>query len=130
MFLSINGTSFDVLGVIKVGRGFDVQEDANAGKAITGRRIRSIVGTYLSHSFSVYRDPSNVADFDAFWDFLVQHSVDESVMLEAADGQTTVSYEAVYTAAKQDLEWRNNDTNLWGRIDITFSSIEPQVVPE
>ena len=130
MFLSINGTSFDVLGVIKIGRSFHVEEDSNAGKAISGRRIRSIVGTYLSHTFSVYRDPSNVADFDAFWDFLVQHSVDESVTLEAADGQTTVSYEAYYKAAKQELDWRNNNTNLWGRITITFESIEPQVTPQ
>lgn len=130
MYLSIDGTSFDVLGVIKVGRAFEVKEDSNAGTAISGRCIRSIVGTYLSHTFSVYRDPSNVADFDAFWNFLVQKSVQESVQLEAADGQTTVSYEAKYTAAKQDLEWRNNDTNLWGRIDITFTSMEPQVVPE
>lgn len=129
MYLSINGTSFDVLGVIKIGRAFEVKEDANAGQAITGRRIRSIVGTYLSHSFSVYRDPKNVTAFDNFWNFLVQHSTDESVTLNAADGQTTVSYEAVYTAAKQDLEWRNHNTNLWGRIDITFTSIEPQVTP-
>ena len=125
MFLSINGTSFDVLGVIKIGRSFRVEEDSNAGTAISGRRIRSIVGTYLSHTFEVYRDPANVAAFDAFWD-----SVDESVTLEAADGQTTVSYEAYYKAAKQELDWRNNDTNLWGRITITFESIEPQVVPQ
>ena len=129
MFLSINGTSFDVLGVIKVGRAFEVKEDSNAGTAISGRQIRSIVGTYLSHSFEVYRDPANLSDFDDFWDFLVEHSVDDFVALEAADGQSTVEYEAVYTAAKQDLDWRNNDTNLWGRITITFHSIEPQVVP-
>lgn len=130
MFLSINGASFDVLGVIKIGRSFRVEEDSNAGTAISGRRIRSIVGTYLSHTFEVYRDPANVAAFDAFWDFLQAHSVDESVTLEAADGQTTVSYEAYYTAAKQELDWRNNDTNLWGRIVITFESIEPQVTPQ
>lgn len=129
MFLSINGTSFDVLGIIKVGRSFRVEEDNNADTAISGRRIRSVVGTYLVHTFEVYRDPQNVAAFDAFWDYLVTHSVDESVLLEAADDQSTVSYEAYYTAAKQDLNWRNNDTNLWGRIVITFESIEPQVTP-
>lgn len=129
MFLSINGTSFDVLGVIKVGRSFRVEEDSNADTAISGRRIRSIVGTYLAHSFEVYRDPQNVTDFDAFWDFLVAHSVDESVLLEAADGQTSVAYEAYYTASMQDLDYRNNDTNLWGRIRVTFESIAPQVTP-
>lgn len=130
MFLSINGTSFDVLGVIKVGRAFEVKEDSNAGTAISGRQIRSIVGTYLTHTFEVYRDPGNVQDFDDFWDFLVDHSVDEYVTLEAADDQTTIAYEAVYTAARQDLDYRNNNTNLWGRISITFHSIEPQVVPQ
>ena len=130
MFLSIDGTSYDVLGIIQVGRSVKVEEDENKGTAISGRRIRSIVGAYLSHTFTVYRDPANIAAFDAFWDALKAKSVQDSVMLEAADNQTTISYEAMYTAMHQDLDWRNNDTNLWGKITVTFESIEPQVVPE
>lgn len=130
MFLSIDGASYDVLGFIQVNRAFKVEEDSNKGTAISGRRIRSIVGTYLSHTFTIYRDPKNVAAFDAFWEALKAKSVQDSVQLEAADGQTTVSYEAMFTAASQSLDWRNNDTNLWGKITITFESIEPQVVPE
>lgn len=130
MFLAINGTEFDVLGIIKVGRSFRVEEDSNADTAISGRRIRSIVGTYIAHDFEVYRSPSNVQAFDAFWDFLKAHSVDDHVRLEAADGQETVRYDAYYTAARQDLDWRNNDTNLWGKINITFESIAPEVTPQ
>ena len=129
MFLSIDGTSYDVLGFIQVSRSFRVEEDANKGTAISGRRIRSIVGTYLAHKFTIYRSPSNVADFDTFWNTLLTKSVQNYVALEAADGQTTVSYDAYFTAVKQDLDYRNNSTNLWGKIEITFESIEPQVTP-
>lgn len=130
MFLSIDGVSYDVLGFIQVNRSFKVEEDSNKGTAISGRKIRSIVGAYLSHTFTIYRDPKNVAAFDAFWDVIKAKSVQDSVQLVAADGQTQIAYEAYFTAAQQALDWRNNDTNLWGKIVITFESIEPQVVPE
>ena len=130
MFLSIDGVSYDVLGFIQVNRAFKVEEDSNKGTAISGRRIRSIVGAYLSHTFTIYRDPKNVMAFDAFWDVLKAKSVQDSVQLVAADDQTTIAYEAMYTASSQNLDWRNNDTNLWGKITVTFESIEPQVVPE
>ena len=130
MFLSIDGVSYDVLGFIQVNRAFKVEEDSNKGMAISGRRIRSIVGAYLSHTFTIYRDPKNVTAFDAFWDALKAKSVQDSVQLVAADDQTTIAYEAMYTASSQNLDWRNNDTNLWGKITVTFESIEPQVVPE
>ena len=67
---------------------------------------------------------------DEFWAYLVEHSVDDSVMLEAADGQTTISYEAYYTSGTQDIESVSNGVNYWGEIEINFIPMEAQVVPK
>ena len=51
-------------------------------------------------------------------------------MLEAADGQTTISYEAYYTTATQDIEAVSEGVNYWGEIEINFVPMEAQVVPK
>ena len=51
-------------------------------------------------------------------------------MLEAADGQTTISYEAYYTSGTQDIESVSNGVNYWGEIEINFIPMEAQVVPK
>lgn len=127
-FVSINGTDWGVdVAIQGIERVMTVIEDSNAGKAITGRRIRSIVGTEIGHKVTFFRLGNDYETFDALWDWLVEHSVDDSVELEIADGQTTISYEAYYTAAKQKLDVRNNGLNLWDAIEVTFAPIEPQV---
>lgn len=129
-FVSINGTDWGVdVAIQGIERSFSVVEDSNAGKAITARKIRSIVGTEIGHKVTFLRLENDYQTFDALWDWLVAHSVDESVQVEIADGQTTIAYEAYYTAAKQKLSVRNNGLNLWDAIEITFIPIEPQVTP-
>lgn len=66
---------------------------------------------------------------DNFWDYLVAHSVDGSVMLEAADGQSTISYEAYYTSGSQDIEKVDSGVNYWGEIEINFIPIDAQIRP-
>jgi hypothetical protein len=55
--------------------------------------IRDIIGTYIGHKVTFFNGKDNDA-FDALWDYLVAHSVDDSVALEAADGQSSISYDA------------------------------------
>ena len=50
-------------------------------------------------------------------------------MLEAADGQTTISYEAYYTSASQDIEKVEGSVNYWGEIEVSFVPIDAQVKP-
>ena len=50
-------------------------------------------------------------------------------VLEAADGQTSIAYEAYYTSATQDLEKVENGANYWGEIEVNFIPMEAQVRP-
>ena len=48
-------------------------------------------------------------------------------MQEAADEQTTISYEAYYTSAEQSIEKVEGGTNYWGTIEINFIPIDAQI---
>ena len=129
-YIKLNGRSFDAdVAIYKYNRNFNVLDGENAGRAMTGRMIRDIIGTYLGHKITVFRRGNNYAGLDEFWDSLCQHSVDDSVLLEAADGQTSIAYEAYYTSATQDLEKVENGANYWGEIEVNFIPMEAQVRP-
>lgn len=131
-YIKLNGKEFDAdVAISSYNRNFNVLDGDNVGRVIgRGRMIRDIIGTYIGHKMKVFRRGSNYAGLDEFWDYLVEHSVDDSVMLEAADGQTTITYEAYYTSASQDIEFVSDGINYWGEIEITFVPMEAQVVPE
>ena len=129
-YIKLNGIEFDADVAISVyTRNFNVLDGDNAGRVMTGRMVRDIIGTYIGHQMTVFRRGDNYQGLDEFWDYLVEHSVDDSVMLEAADGQTTISYEAYYTTATQNIERVDGTTNYWGEIQITFTPMEAQVTP-
>lgn len=129
-YIKLNGKEFDAdVAISGYNRNFNVLDGENAGRVMTGRMVRDIIGTYLGNKIKVFRRGDNYAGLDEFWDYLVAHSVDDSVMLEAADGQSIISYEAYYTSASQDIEKVENGVNYWGEIEISFVPMEAQVKP-
>lgn len=129
-YIKINGVEFDAdVAIGTYNRNFNVLDGSNAGRTMTGRMVRDIIGTYIGHHFTVFRRGDNYKGLDDFWDYLIEHSVDDSVMLEAADDQSTISYEAYYTNGTQDLEKVENGINYWGKIEVNFVPMEAQVTP-
>lgn len=130
-YIKLNGRSFDAdVSIENYNRNFNVLDGENAGRSMNGRMIRDIIGTYIGYKIRVFRRLGNYAGLDEFWDFLVAHSVDNSVMLEACDGQRTISFEAYYTSASQDLERvSKSGINYWGAIEVNFIPMDAQVKP-
>lgn len=130
-YIEINGKVFDAdVAISKYSRNFNVLDGDNAGRTIgNGRMVRDIIGTYIGNKITIFRRGDNYKGLDEFWDYLVKHSVDDSVMLRAADGQTTIAYEAYYTSASQDIEKVENGVNYWGEIEINFIPMQAQVTP-
>lgn len=129
-YIKINGITFDAeVAISKYNRYFNVLDGENAGRVMTGRMVRDVLGSYLGHKITVFRRGDNYKGLDDFWDYLFAHSVDDSVMLEAADGQTTIAYEAYYTSASQDVEKVENGVNYWGEIEVNFIPMDAQVKP-
>ena len=129
-YIKLNGIEFDAdVAISSYTRSFNVLDGENAGRVMSGDMVRDVIGTYLGHKLTVFRRGNNYAGLDAFWDYLVEHSVDDSVQLEAADGQTTISYEAYYTSASQDIEKVDGGVNYWGEIEVNFIPMDAQVKP-
>lgn len=127
-YFKLNGITFDAdIAISAYNRNFNVLDGPNAGRVMTGRMVRDIIGTYIGHKMTIFRRGDDYAGLDSVWDYLVEHSVDDYVTLEAADGQTTISYDAYYTSATQDIEKVENGVNYWGEIEITFVPIDAQV---
>lgn len=129
-YIKINGKVFDAdVAISKYSRYFNVLDGENAGRVMTGKMVRDVIGTYIGNKVTVFRRGDNYKGLDEFWDYLVAHSVDDSVQFEAADGQTTLSYEAYYTSATQDIEKDENGVRYWGEIEINFIPIDAQIKP-
>lgn len=129
-YIKLNGVKFDAdIAISNYNRNLNVLDGENAGRVMAGRMIRDIIGAYIGHKITVFRRRDNYQGLDDFWDYLVAHSVDDSVMLEAADNQKTISYEAYYTSASQDIEKVEGGVNYWGEIEVNFIPIDAQVKP-
>lgn len=129
-YIKLNGVEFDAdVAISAYTESFSVLDGDNAGRVMSGKMVRDIIGTYIGHKLTVFRRGANYNGFDAFWEYLKTHSVDDSVMLEAADNQTTISYEAYYTSATRNLERVENGVNYWGEIEVNFIPMDAQVKP-
>lgn len=128
-YCKINGQSFDVtVAISDIEETFNVLDGSNAGRVMSGRMIRDVIGTYIGHKITFFNGKNN-ADFDALWNYLIAHSVDDYVNLEAADGQTSLSYQAYYTSGTRSLRSAADGTNVWDEIEINFVPMDAQVKP-
>ena len=129
-YIKLNGVEFDAdVAISAYNRNFNVLDGPNAGRVLAGKMIRDIIGTYLGHKITVFRRGDDYAGLDEFWEYLYQHSIDDSVLLEAADGQKTISYQAYYTSASQDIERVENGVTYWGEIEVSFVPMDAQLKP-
>ena len=129
-YIKLNGRTFDAdVAISAYERNFNVVDGQNAGRTMSGLMTRDIIGTYIGHTLTVFRRGDNYAGLDAFWNYLIEHSVDDSVLLEAADGQTTISYQAYYTGGTQALDHVAGGLNYWAEISVNFIPIDAQKRP-
>lgn len=131
-YCKLNGVEFDVnVAISAYKRKLNILHGENAGRVLSGDMILDPIGAYLGREITFFRKGDNYAAMDALWDFLVQHSVDaEGVMLEAADGQSTISFQCYYSDTEQSIEYvRGDGVNYWGEFTVTFTPMKAQVTP-
>lgn len=128
-YCKINGQAFDVtVAISDLEENFNVLDGEEAGRPLSGSMIRDIIGTYIGHKITFFNGKSDT-DFDALWDYLIAHSVDDHVALEAADGQSSISYDAYYTSGSRKIRTVADGVNHWDEIEINFIAMDPQVTP-
>ena len=131
-YCKLNGIEFDVdVAIASYKRKLSILHGENVGRVQAGDMILDPVGAYLGREITFFRKGDNYQAIDALWDFLVAHSIDkEGVFLEAADGQSTISYQAYYGDTEQSIEEVRNGINYWGEFTVSFIPMKAQVTPE
>lgn len=130
-YCRVNGIDFDVtVAISNITESFNVLDGPNAGRVMTGRMVRDILGSYIGHNVTFMNVKNNRA-FDDLWDYLVQHSVDDSVMVEMVDSNKSISYEAYYTSGSRTIRQIDRDTGTitWEEFSINFIPMEAQITP-
>ena len=130
-YCKLNGIEFDVgVAISEYKRKLSILHGENAGRVMTGAMVLDPVGAYLGREITFFRKGDKYAELDALWDFLVEHSLDRNgVLLEAADGQSTISFQAYYGDTEQQIDKVENGVNYWGEFKVSFVPMEAQVKP-
>ena len=106
--------------------------EASGRSKVRGRMIRDPIGAFIGHKILFNRsgmDLNAVSSFDALWNWLKQHSVEDSIYIRAADNQTSVEYEAYYTSFSRKLEFVIDGVRYWNDMSVNFLLMDPAVVP-
>lgn len=128
-YIKINGISFDAtVAISAIEENFNVLDGDNAGRVMSGKMVRDIIGTYIGHKITFFNGKGSTG-FDALWEYLIAHSVDDSVLLEAADGQSSISYKAYYTSGTRKLSRVTGGVNKWDEIEVNFIPMDAKVRP-
>lgn len=130
-YCKLNGTSFDVdVAISAYKRKLNILHGDNAGRTMDGTMVLDPLGAYLGREVTFFRKGDNYAALDALWDFLVEHSVDKKgVLLEAADGQSVLSFQCYYGDTEQSIEEVRDGINYWGEFTVNFVPMKAQVAP-
>ena len=130
-YCKLNGISFDVdVAISSYKRKLSILHGENVGRVMSGEMILDPIGAFLGREITFFRKGDNYKAMDALWDFLVEHSMDtEGVLLEAADGQSTISFQAYYGDTEQSIEKVQNGVNYWGEFTVSFIPMNAQVTP-
>lgn len=120
---SIDGREFDVV-VTSLEREFAVTDGENAGRAMSGRMIRDLLGTYYNYSASLSSESLSVAEYDDLYEIL--SAPEDSHILVMPYGQSTLTFEAYVANGKDKLIAKTQATTLWGNLKINFIAMEPQ----
>lgn len=125
MICSIDGKVYDNI-IAGLTESFTVVEGKNSGTSLyRSRSIRDITGIKIGHIITFFRD-DNTELFDSLCDYLFK-TKRESVMLEVADGQSTIAYEAGYSAGSRKLITDTGDERIWDELTVTFFPMEAQI---
>lgn len=126
-YVKINGISFDAkVSISDYEENFNVLDGENTGRVARGDMIRDVIGVYIGHKVTFFRGDTN-SGFDDLWDYLVAHAADDSVRLEAADGQKTIEYDAYYTSGSRKIKAVIDGVNYWDELSVNFIPISPQI---
>lgn len=105
-------------------REFELVNGDAEGKAITGRKIRDILGTSYSYEMNVEPFEDDQLSYDAFF-----HAISAPVdyhTITLPYGQSTITFEAAILSGKDINTGKYSGQEHWGGLTVKFEPMEPQ----
>lgn len=125
--IKIDGVTYPHIHVMSIKRNFSVLDGEAAGRVMTGKMDRDVIGTFYNYSFQIDSDESDPDEYDDFYE-VISAPVDSHALV-VPYGQTALEFEAYITGGSDELEIMGDDENRWGSLEFNVIAMEPQRVP-
>jgi hypothetical protein len=131
-WLQIDGKTYDVL-VLSIKETANILYSENTGRTMSvgARMTLDPLGTFIGHRIKVKRNPKNVKEYDALYNYVILPRYD-GIRVKAVHDQTTIDYDAYVSAAEREVERIDNLGKIvyWKEMEINIVPMEAQVLPE
>lgn len=123
MTITVDNVQYDVL-VSGLSRSFQVLDGDNAGRTLSGRMVRDVIGTYYNYEMQIRPIVGKYSDYDDLYQVLSAPVDSHSVVLPY--GQSTLSFEAYVTSGQDSLIRKKTSETYWNGLSVQFIAMEPQ----
>lgn len=124
--ITIDGKTYHV-GVTQLQRSAAVLDGDNAGRTMSGKMVRDLIGTYYNYELSVSTQKLDYREYDELYDIITAPVDSHRVTLPY--GQSTLTFDAYVTNAKDNLICARSGANIWGGLSINFIAMTPAKKP-
>lgn len=109
-------------------RSFSVADSDKAGRLLTGRMMRDIIGTFYNYTIEIDTNKLSQSEYDEFYE-IVSAPVDYHE-ISVPYAQTTLTFDAYITGGEDVLKSSNSSGNTWTGLSLNFVAMEPLRLPE
>lgn len=125
MILTVDGKKYDVLIPSNgIKRSFQVLDGDNAGRTLSGRMVRDVIGTFYNYEVQIYPIVGKYSDYDALYDVLSAPADSHQIIMPY--GQTTLTFTAYVTSGQDTLVRKKSKETYWTGLSVQFIAMEPQ----
>lgn len=125
---SIDGRYFNVFipeGGIK--RSFSVADSDKAGRVLTGRMMRDIIGTFYNYTIELSTNKLSRQEYDELYEILSSPEDYHSITVPYA--QSTLTFDAYVTGGEDVADKTDSSGTKWSGLSVNFIMMEPLRTP-
>lgn len=125
---TIDGISYDGIGVESLTRSASIRDGGNAGTMLSGAYTRDLMGTFYDYSLTITGIEPGSTAYDDLYQALTAPVNSHTVAMPY--GQTTIVFEAYIDNVEDALLAMSDTENWWGNLTIRFRAKRPKRLPE
>ena len=125
----IDGHYFDVIIPEKgIKRKFEVADSDKAGRVLTGKMVRDVIGTYYNYTVELKTHRLSPQQYDDLW-YILSAPKESHIITLPYGYDETITFEAYCTSGEDTLIMQRNGKNKWDDLSINFIAMEPRRKP-